>query len=89
MLMTRPRSPWSLEADPARDLRKDRVVLTQTRVQTWSKAPAALAHDDGSAADQVPVVRLDAQPLRIRVAAVSGAALTFLMSHKVPNRGFP
>jgi len=43
-----------LEADPARDLRKDRVVLTQTRVQTWSKAPAALAHDDGSAADQVP-----------------------------------
>src|SRR5262249_14452922 len=78
-----------LETDTAGNLRENRVVFTQPRVQARSEAPPALAHDDGAPADQVPVVRFHPQPLGIRVAAVSGAALTFLMSHKCPSRGFP
>src|SRR5262249_48098191 len=71
-----------LELHAAGDLREDRVVLAEPGVQAGTEAPSALPHDDGASGDKVTVVRLDAQPLRIRVAAVAGAALTFLVSHR-------
>ena len=60
-----------LELHATVDLREDRVVLADPG-ESRAEPPSALPHDDGAAADDVPVVRLDAEPLRIRVAAVAG-----------------
>ncbi len=71
MLITRPLRAVVLEPDAPGDLREDRVVLAEARVQPGTETPAALPHDDGAAGDDVAVVRLDAQPLRVGVAAVA------------------
>src|SRR5262249_10598417 len=70
-----------LELHAPVDLREDRVVLADPRVQSLAEPPSALPDDDGAAGDDVPIVRLHAEPLRIRIAAVAGAALSFFMSH--------
>src|SRR5262245_33206583 len=70
-----------LEPDPSGDLRENRVVLADPGVQPGTEPAPPLADDDRAAGHEVAVVRLDAEPLRIRVAAVAGAALSFLMSH--------
>ncbi len=59
------------EPDAAFDLREDRVVLAEPRVQAGAEAASALPHDDGAAGDHVAVVRFHAEPLRVRVAAVA------------------
>ena len=69
------------ESDLAADLGEQRVVLAEPDVQTRFEAPALLAHQDGTAGDDVTVMPLDAQPLGIAVAAVAGTALPFFMSH--------
>jgi hypothetical protein len=48
------------EAYSPRDLRKDRVVLAEARVQAGPEATAALADDDRAACHDVAIVRLDA-----------------------------
>src|SRR6185436_14691914 len=70
-----------LELHAAGDLGEDRVVLPDPRVQPWAEPTPALADDDRAAGHDVAVVRLDAEPLRVRVAAVARAALSFFMSH--------
>src|SRR3954471_7547459 len=70
-----------LELHLAGGLREDCVVLAEPHVQAGLKTPSALPHDDGAAGDDVAVVRLDAEPLRVGVAAVPRAALSFFMSH--------
>src|SRR5207248_2801807 len=70
-----------LELHAAGDLREDRVVFAEAGVQPRAESPPALTHDDGAAGDEIAVVRLHTQPLRVGVAAVARAALTFLMSH--------
>src|SRR5439155_24963602 len=70
------------ELHAAGDLREDRVVLAEARVEPGTEPAPALADDDRAAGDEVAVVRLHAEPLRVGVAAVAGAALTFLMSHR-------
>jgi len=60
-----------LELDLAVDLRKKRVVFAETDIQAGSESTPALAHQYRSAGDDVAVVSLDAQPLRIAVAAVA------------------
>src|SRR6185295_11324607 len=59
------------ESHPARDLGVDRIVFAASNIQAGAEAAAALAHDDGAAAHEVAVVRFDAQPLRVGVAAVA------------------
>ena len=59
------------ELHAAGDLRKDRVVLADAGVETRPESTAALADDDRAAADQIPVVRLCAEPLRIGIPTVS------------------
>src|SRR5204862_171455 len=59
------------EPDTSGDLREDRVVLAETRVEPRAETASALPHDDGAAADDVAVVRFHAEPLRVRVAAVA------------------
>jgi hypothetical protein len=70
-----------LELHPSGDLREDRVILAESGVEPRPEPPSTLANDDRAALHHVPVVRLDAEPLRVRVAAVAGAALSFFMSH--------
>src|SRR5439155_22947381 len=70
-----------LEFHAPRDLRKDRVVFAEARVEPRSEPAATLPHDDRAAAHHVPVVRLHAEPLGVGVAAVACAALSFFMSH--------
>ena len=55
----------------ARHLRKQRVVFAPAHVQSRLEAASALADEDRAAWDDVAVVALDAEPLRIAVAAVS------------------
>ena len=69
------------ESDAAANLCKDGVVLAEPGIQSGSEAAPSLADDDRSTRDEIAVMRLDAQPLRIRIAAVSRAALSFFMSH--------
>src|SRR5262245_14828940 len=70
-----------LESHLAGDLRVDRVVFSDAGVQAGAEASSALADDDRAAGHEVAVVGFDAEPLRVRVAAVAGAALSFFMSH--------
>ena len=50
------------------------VVLAHADVLAGLEAAAALAHDDGTAGNQLPAENLHAQALRIRIAAVLGAS---------------
>src|SRR5476651_835962 len=70
-----------LELYASGGLRENRVVFTEPGDEAGTEAAAALAHDDRAAGDHVAVVRFHAQPLRVRVAAVAGAALSFFVSH--------
>ena len=59
----------------------ERVVRSETDVQTGMEARPPLADEDAAAGDELAAEALDAQHLRIRVATVAGAADAFLVSH--------
>src|SRR5262245_9912833 len=65
----------------ARDLGKEGVVLASAHVDAWEELGAALAHEDRPARNVLAAERLHAQALGVRVAAVAGRALTFLVCH--------
>src|SRR4030095_16965424 len=71
-----------LVPDPAGNFRKQRVVLAEPDVQAGAEPPTALSDEDRSARHEVAVVALDSEPLSVAVAAVSRAALAFLMRHE-------
>ncbi len=58
------------------DLRKQRVVLAEADVQARPETAAALPHEDRPAGHDVAVEPLDAQPLRVAVAAIARRALS-------------
>jgi hypothetical protein len=76
-----PVSAVVLEPHSPGHLREDRVVLSDPGVEARPETSSTLAHDDCAAADDVAVVRLDPQPLRVGIATVSRAALPLLVSH--------
>ena len=86
MLMTLPCAPWSSNCTRPSIFAKIVSSLPMPRVQARAEPASALAHDDGAAADDVAVVRLDAEPLRVRVAAVAGTALSFYEPLLDPDR---
>ena len=59
------------ELDAASDLGEEGVVFAAADVESGLYAGAALADDDRAAGDDLSAERLKAEPLRIRVAAVS------------------
>src|SRR5216110_2830134 len=65
-----------LELHAAGDLREDRVVFPDARVEPGAEPATPLPDDDRAARDEIAVVRLGAEPLRDRVAAVACASLT-------------
>src|SRR5689334_20412313 len=71
----------ALEPHAARDLRVDRIVLAEAGIESRTEAPPALPDDDRAAGDEVAVVRFHAEALRVGVAPVAGAALSFFVSH--------
>src|SRR5689334_18558374 len=60
---------------------EQRVVAPHADVRPGMHLGAALAHDDGAGADQLAAIALHAEPLRLRVAAVTRAADCFFMCH--------
>ena len=71
-----------LEADSTIHLGEQGVVLTEPDVEPGSKPAPALTHEDGTTRHNVAVVTLDAKTLRIAVAPVAGAALSFFVRNK-------
>src|SRR6185369_9294535 len=63
------------------DHREQRVVLAPADVRAREEPGAALAHDDGARVNALATECLDAEPLRIRFAAVLGRRLTFFVRH--------
>jgi len=59
------------EDDAPADLGKERVVFAAADVEPGLHTGAALAHDDGSARNDLSAERLKSEPLRIRIAAIS------------------
>jgi len=60
-----------LEADRAVDLGEEGVVLAEADVEPRLESTSLLAHQDGPAGDEIAVVALHAEALRITVAAVA------------------
>src|SRR5689334_11633950 len=69
------------ETDCARNLGKERVVLSLANIGAGMDVSAALADDDRTGGDVLAGETLHAQPLAVRVAAVLGTAYTFFVSH--------
>ena len=63
---------FGLEGNDAIDDCEDGVVLAETDVQARAEPATALADENRATGYEVAVVTLDAQPLRIAVAAVTG-----------------
>src|ERR1700751_4265504 len=67
------------EDDAAGDFGEERVVFAAAYIEAGFHAGAALADDDGAAGDDLSAECFEAEALRVRVAAVSGCALSFFM----------
>src|SRR5438105_857509 len=67
--------------DP-RDFREKGVVLAAANVIAREEPRSALPDQDRAPADELTREPLDAQPLRVRIAAVSGRSLTLLVCHR-------
>jgi len=63
---------------------KEGVVVADADVETRLKLGSALADDNRAGRHHLPAVGLYAAILRIAVAAVASAALSFFMCHKSP-----
>jgi hypothetical protein len=59
------------EPHTAADLCEERIVLAEADIQTGREPPTALPHEDRSTGHDIAVVALDAQALRVAVAAVA------------------
>ena len=71
MLMIRPRAPWFSNRTRPAILAKIVSSLPRPAFSPGAEPPSALADDDRAAGDEVAVVRLHAEALRIGVAAVA------------------
>ena len=75
----------TLKGDLAVDDREQRVVAAALDVVSRMELGTALTHENRSARHQLTAEGLDAQVLRIAVAAVSRTAQSFFMSHVLPS----
>lgn len=62
---------------------KNSVITAETDIKSGLELGSALANDDRPSRHLLPTVGLDAAVLRIAIAAIARAALTFLMCHYV------
>ena len=69
----------ALERDLAGNFRKERIVLAAPDVEAGVEVRAALANEDAARRDDRARLLLDAQTLRLTVAAVARGADTFFM----------
>jgi len=58
------------ELDSSCDLRKQGVVFSAANVQTRLHSRPTLTHNDRASGDNLPAESFEAQPLRVRVAAI-------------------
>src|SRR5687768_680936 len=76
-----PAAPPVLELHDAVHLGEEGVILAAADVLAGEEDGTALAHDDRAARDALAAEGLDAQVLRVRVAAVAAGALSLFMCH--------
>src|SRR5690606_38187416 len=69
------------ELDLAVDQREQGVVAAEADARTRVELGAALAHDDVAGSDRLAAVDLDAEVLRVGVAAVAGRTTSLFMCH--------
>jgi hypothetical protein len=67
--------PVIFELHASGDFGEERIVLAEADVQPGSEPATALADENRAAGDDVAVVPLDAEPLRIAVASVTRTSL--------------
>src|SRR5712692_1666281 len=72
------------ELDLAVHLCKKGMVLPDPDIVPGVNAGTALANDDAPCGYELPAVALDAETLRLRVAAIAGTAARFFMCHGLP-----
>ena len=77
-----PAAAAGVELDHARPGGEDRVVAADAGARAGAEARAALPDEDHPRLDLLPVEQLDAQSLRLGVAAVLRGAETFLVCHR-------
>src|SRR5688572_4783567 len=70
-----------LELHLAGDLREQRVILAQADVEAGLVLASALADENRAPGHEVAVEALDAEPLRVAVAAVTRRSLSFFCRH--------
>src|SRR6476620_11796263 len=78
-----PAAPLVLELDDGGDLGVEGVVLPLADVDAGEETGAALPDDDRAPRHQLSPEALDAQVLRVGVAAVAARALSFFMCHEL------
>ena len=71
-----------VEGDFAVHEREERPIAARADVFTCDKLRAALPDDDAAGGDRFAAIRFHAEPFADAVAAVTNAALTFLVCHK-------
>jgi len=69
------------EFDLARFESEKGIVRTDAHIEAGMNAGAALAHENASSRDHLAVKPLDAEHLRVAVAAVARRANAFFMRH--------
>jgi hypothetical protein len=69
--MTRPLAPWSENLTVPSTFANSVSSLPRPYVEARAEAATALAHENRSAGDDVAVEPLDAEALRVAVAAVT------------------
>ena len=69
------------ELDATSDLGEQRIVFASADIRARPEPLASLTYQDRAAGHQVAVESLDAEPLRVAIAPVTGAALSFFVCH--------
>src|SRR5436305_1972961 len=67
----------------ARDQREERVIAPDADIVPRHDARTALPHEDLAAVDDLPVVSLDAEHLRLAVTSVPGRTDALLVCHSI------
>ena len=68
--------------DTTLHLGEERVVAAHAHIHAGVHPGAALTHDDGARGDDLAAEAFDAEALRLRIAAVAGAAACFFVCHR-------
>lgn len=76
----------ALKSDLACHLRKQRIILADTDIMTWMEMRAALTNENAASRHDRAGLLLNAQTLRLAVAAITRGADTFLCANNCKSK---